>query len=100
MDEYLTDSEQVERIKQWWRENGWYLIGGVVLGALLLFGWQQYRAYQDRQGERAADVYQSLKTAIDADNTAEATTLLARMREEYPSAAYTRKRAYCSRAHC
>ena len=49
MDEYLSDKEQVERLRQWWRENGWFLIGGVALGLLALYGYNQYFAYQDRQ---------------------------------------------------
>ena len=48
MDEYLSDNEQVERLRTWWRENGWFVIGGVGLGFLVLFGWRQYGEYQDR----------------------------------------------------
>ena len=47
MDEYLSDKEQVERLRQWWRENGWFLLGGVALGLLGLYGYNQYFAYQD-----------------------------------------------------
>jgi len=89
VDELLSEKEQIERLRQWWRENGWFLIGGAALGALLLFGWNQYRAYQDRQGEQAAALYQSLKDAVDANDAESATTLLARMRDEYAASSYT-----------
>ena len=56
MDDYLSDKEQVERLRQWWRENGWFLIGGVALGGLAIVGYNQYFAYQDRQGEGAAEL--------------------------------------------
>ena len=88
MDEYLSEKEQIERLREWWRENGWYLISGVALGALLLFGWNQYRAYQDREAEGAAALYQSLKIAVEAPNADEATALLNQLREEYPASAY------------
>ena len=45
MDEYLSDKEQVERLRQWWRENGWFLIGGAALGLLALYGYNQFFAY-------------------------------------------------------
>ena len=62
MDEYLSDKEQVERLRKWWRENGWFLIGGVAIGLLALYGYRQYFAYQDRQAETAAALYASVKT--------------------------------------
>jgi predicted negative regulator of RcsB-dependent stress response len=89
VDEYLTDKEQVERIRLWWRDNGWFLIGGIALGALGLFGYQQFNAYQDRRGEEAAALYQALKEATEQQNAVEATATLARLRSEYSSSAYT-----------
>lgn len=89
MDDYVTDKEQVERIRLWWRDNGWFLIGGIALGALGLFGYQQYNAYQDRRGEEAAALYLTLKAATEQQNAVEATATLARLRDEYPSSAYT-----------
>jgi predicted negative regulator of RcsB-dependent stress response len=89
VDEFLTDEEQVDRVRQWWRENGWFLIGGVALGGLLLFGWNQYQTYQERQAEQAAALYESVKQATEADNSTEATALLGRLRAEHAGSAYT-----------
>jgi predicted negative regulator of RcsB-dependent stress response len=86
VDENLTDSERVEQLKLWWRENGWFLIGGVALGALALFGWNQYTAYRDHRSEEAAALYQSVK---DAKDPVQANTVLQRMRADFPSNAYT-----------
>ena len=33
VDEYLSDNEQVERLRTWWRENGWFVIGGAAPGS-------------------------------------------------------------------
>ena len=41
MDEFLSEKEQIEQIREWWRENGWYLIGGVAIGVLGLLGWNR-----------------------------------------------------------
>ena len=89
MDENLTDNERVEQLRLFWRENGWFLIGGVALGALLLFGWNQYTAYRDHRAEEAGTLYQTVKQATDAKDVVQATTALTRMRSEFPGSAYT-----------
>ncbi len=93
MDEYLSDKEQVERLRQWWRENGWFLIGGVALGLLGIYGYSQYFAYQDRQSEEAAALYAGIKEQAEDGSTAEAATEFAAMRREFPDHAYTHQAA-------
>jgi predicted negative regulator of RcsB-dependent stress response len=89
VDEYLSDKEQVERLRQWWRENGWFLLGGVALGLLGLYGYNQYFAYQDRKSENAAELYAQIRQATDDSDTAAAEAALAQLRSEYPDTAYT-----------
>jgi predicted negative regulator of RcsB-dependent stress response len=93
VDDYLSDKEQVERLRQWWRENGWFLIGGVALGLLALYGYRQYFAYQDRQSENAAALYASIQAATDDSDTATAETVFAQLRNEFPDHAYTHQAA-------
>lgn len=93
MDDYLSDKEQVERLRQWWRENGWFLIGGVALGGLAILGYNQYFAYKDRQGEGAAALYAMVKSEVDDGDTAEAETRFADLRAEFPRHAYTHQAA-------
>lgn len=93
MDDYLSDKEQVERLRQWWRENGWFLIGGAALGLLGLYGYNQYFAYQDRQAEAAAATYAEIKQETDAGDTAGAAAIFSQMRSEYPDHVYTHQAA-------
>jgi len=91
VDELLSEKEQVEQLRKWWRDNGWFLIGGAALGGLALLGWNQYWAYQTRNSEQAGMVYESIQQAIAAPNLEQAGTLLKQMRADYPSAAYTQQ---------
>jgi predicted negative regulator of RcsB-dependent stress response len=86
VDENLTDNERVEELKRWWRENAWFLIGGVALGALALFGWNQYTAYRDHRYEAAGALYQTIK---DAKDPVAANAVLQKMRADFPRSAYT-----------
>jgi predicted negative regulator of RcsB-dependent stress response len=93
VEDYLSDKEQMERLRQWWRENGWFLLGGVAIGLLALYGYRQYFAYQDRQAEAAGALYMSLKDATEDNDTAVAETVFAQLRSEYPDNVYTHQAA-------
>jgi predicted negative regulator of RcsB-dependent stress response len=44
VDDLLSEKEQIEQMRSWWSEYGNYVIGGIVIGAGLLFGINQYQA--------------------------------------------------------
>ncbi len=89
MDEFLTEKEQIERIREWWGENAWYLIGGIVLGALVIFGVREYRHHVDVQAQRAQALYSQVREAIDKDHVDAAATLVGQLRKDYASSPYT-----------
>ncbi len=88
MDEYLSEKEQIERLRELWRENGWFIIAGVLLGIAGIFGWSQYQRYRTHHYEQAAALYQQLKDAEDKKE-GDPAALLARLRQDYPSSPYT-----------
>jgi predicted negative regulator of RcsB-dependent stress response len=89
VDDYLSDKEQLERLRQWWRENGWFLIGGAALGLLGIYGYNQYFAYKDRQSEAAYVVYEEISREIEDGDLADAEARLTTMRGEFPAHVYT-----------
>jgi len=91
VDELLSDKEQAERLRQWWSENGWFLLGGAALGGLGLFGWNQYQAYRAGQAEQAGALYQAVKQATEGSDLTQATALLEQLQADYPRAAYTQQ---------
>jgi predicted negative regulator of RcsB-dependent stress response len=93
VDDYLSDKEQVERLRAWWRENGWFLLGGVAIGLLGLYGYNQYFAFEDRQAEEARALYASIKQATDSRDAAVAATVFGELRSEFPDNAYTHQAA-------
>lgn len=88
MDDYLSEKEQIEVIRRWWRENGWYLIGGVAIALLGYYGYGQYRNYQDRRAEEAGSLYLQLTEAL-TDDRGRSDELVATLRAEYPNSPYT-----------
>lgn len=87
MDEYLSEKEQIELIKQWWRENGWYLLGGAAIAGLAYFGWNQYVAYENGRAEQAAGLYLDLQETL-ADDRPGADDILAELVADYADSPY------------
>jgi predicted negative regulator of RcsB-dependent stress response len=67
-EEYLTDDEQVEAVKRWTVENGPWMIGGIVLGAALLFGWRYYENHLNEQALKAAAQFGDMTAAFEKND--------------------------------
>lgn len=59
IDDLLDEHEQSERVRSWLRSNGAGLLGGVVLGLGVIFGWQWWQKDQAGKKEQAYQSYQS-----------------------------------------
>ena len=60
MDDLLSEKEQIDQIRSWWSEYGAYIIGGIVLGAGILIGINQYQAKQLAAQHGASTAYEAL----------------------------------------
>ena len=79
MDELLSEKEQVEKLRNWWKENGPFVIGGLVLGVLALSGWNYWQSWKITRAEEAKVAYDKLVIAVenaDADTSATQLDLL------------------------
>lgn len=83
-----TEEEQIEAIKQWWKDNGSAVILGVVIGVGALVGWRGWSSYQDSQSQAASSLYQEMQTAQQNDDTDEVKKTGQRIIEEYGSTPY------------
>lgn len=88
MDEYLSEKEQIEQIKQWWNEYGWYLLGGALLAGLGYLGYNQFQAWQQRVAEQQAGIYHELQLALEDDDRDTADDLLNQLATEHAGSIY------------
>jgi len=82
--EYLSEEEQVAKMKSWWDENGTALITGVVAAVAALFGWNWYGNYQQDQTYAASEAYVAYVETDGADKADAA----ARLASEYSQSNY------------
>ena len=63
------DQEEVEKLKEWWKNYGGALLIGVLLGLGLLFGNKYWTRYQEQQRIAASVLYtQMLEQAQQSKN--------------------------------
>ncbi|MDE1324496.1 YfgM family protein [Vibrio aestuarianus] len=68
MELYDTEEQQVEAIKDWWKENGKAVIFGAVIGLGGLFGWRYYQDSVTAAQEAASESYTKMVTALSASS--------------------------------
>lgn len=68
MADHLTEEEQIESIKRWWKENGTGIVTGVVLALVAYFGYQWWQGKQRADAEAASNVYQGFVAAVSAND--------------------------------
>ncbi len=66
MTAYLNEEQQVEALKQWWKDNGKSVVIGVVLGLAAIFGWKGWQGYRVAQGEAASNLYIGMQNQVNA----------------------------------
>lgn len=64
MAQHLSDEEQIESLKRWWKDNGAQLILMVVLVIGSWFGWQQWQDYRERQAAQASSIYNDIMELV------------------------------------
>jgi len=89
VDELLTDQQQAEQVKGWLRQNGVFLVAGVVLGLGGLFGWNQWNRYQERQAEEASVVYETFLQAVRANRLDRAEVEMTTLAADFSASPYT-----------
>jgi predicted negative regulator of RcsB-dependent stress response len=87
-EDYLTDDEQWEAVKRWIAENGLWIVGGVVLGAVLLFGWRHYQSHEDDVALRASAQFGEMTTALEHDDRRKARQVADGIIKEFPGSPY------------
>ncbi len=75
MSEYLSEEEQIARMKSWWDENGTSLIVTLVVCVAAVGGWQWYGSHSETQNFEAAQTYAEYQEAEGAARDAAAATI-------------------------
>jgi len=88
VDDLLSEKEQIDKIRAWWSDYGWYVIGGVVLGAAILFGINYYQTQKVNAEIAASALYDELTEQVTSGDLEAAETTVAELDGEYGNSTY------------
>jgi len=83
--DYLSDEEQLDRLRRWWDENGTSFVVSVLLALTGIVGWRWYDSAQLEKTQMASDAYESY---VAATTQAERTELAAQIDAEFGDSSY------------
>jgi predicted negative regulator of RcsB-dependent stress response len=89
VDLHASDQEQIDALRDWWKENGMSVIAGVVLGLGAIFGWRGWQSHVAAQTEAASAQYDALAALVQENAAAEKIAVAAeRVVSEHPKSGY------------
>ncbi|MEC9376435.1 MAG: tetratricopeptide repeat protein [Pseudomonadota bacterium] len=88
MDDLLTDDQEVDRAKNWLRENGLFLALSLLIGIGSFFGWQQFQNNKLENSGKASAIWEKMQAAFDGERVNEASDLLVMLESDYSDTPY------------
>lgn len=88
METYQTEEEQIQAIKDWWKENGRSIIIGLVIGLAAIGGYRYWNEHVQQQSEQASQLYSKVMDAATEKNTEVALTAGKEVIEKYAATPY------------
>jgi predicted negative regulator of RcsB-dependent stress response len=88
VDDYLSEREQWERLKEWVRSNGLWIVAGILVGVGILLGMRWWDARTNRLALEAGAKYQQILEALDRNDKTRAETLTLELERDYRSSPY------------
>ncbi|MFT7559050.1 MAG: putative negative regulator of RcsB-dependent stress response [Flavobacteriales bacterium] len=93
--DHLTEEEQIETIKRWWKENWLSIALPIALALIAYTGWNFWTAHKQDQAQAASDQYQQLLSVVGVegvelseDQIATASSLAISIAESYEGTLY------------
>jgi predicted negative regulator of RcsB-dependent stress response len=84
----LSDKEQWELVKAWLRDNGLWIVAGIIVGAGALGGWRWYQDHVDAVGTQASTKYSQMLDAFGKGDRTQGFVLLGELERDFSSSPY------------
>lgn len=93
-DEYLTEQEQIQQLKNWVKQYGMTVLLGILLALVASSSWHYYQNYKNKVLLHASAVYDEMLTARTQNNSDGAMVQANKLITHYPSSPYAQMAAF------
>lgn len=90
----LEEQEQLDELKAWWRQNGKWVIAGVVAFLLVVGGVRGWQYWTAKQASQASQMFEQAMQAVSANDTKSAKEITAQIMVNFPRSAYSAPAAW------
>jgi predicted negative regulator of RcsB-dependent stress response len=87
-EEYLTDDEQLQVVKQTFVEYAPWIIGGVLVGAAVFFGWRYFQSYTNDRALKAAGQFSAMTAAVQVNDRSRSRQIAAELIKDFAGSPY------------
>lgn len=85
---YQNEQQQIDKLKNWWNENGTSVIVGAVLGLGGFFGWKYWDERNLNQQQVASDLYNQVIELSEEDDKTKFVAAAKNLKEKFPESTY------------
>jgi predicted negative regulator of RcsB-dependent stress response len=84
----LEEQEQIDALKSWWKQNGNLVLLAVIAALVAFAGVNGWRYYNERQSERASQLYAELEKAAQGSDAKKTGEVASQVIDQYGSTGY------------
>lgn len=89
----LQEQEQLDTLKAWWKDNGNWMLGAVLVVVVAMGGWRGWQSYHNKQTIEAATLYQQFEEQLASNDIKRVNDAAAAVMDRYASTPYASRAA-------
>lgn len=90
----LEEQEQLDELKAWWRQNGKWVVAGVVAFLVVVGGVRGWQYWTAKQAGQASQMFEQAMQAVSVNDAKAAKEITAQIMENFPRSAYSAPAAW------
>ncbi|OGS91327.1 MAG: hypothetical protein A2061_07500 [Gallionellales bacterium GWA2_59_43] len=89
----LQEQEQLDTLKAWWKDNGNFVLGALLVVVVAMGGWRGWQYYQNKQSAEAATLYAEFTRQLESNDAKRVNDAAAAVMDKYAGSAYASRAA-------